>query len=516
MSQVATLSEKPRPLAFIIIGAGFGGVGMAIALKKKGEESFVILERSTDVGGVWRDNSYPGAACDVPSHLYSFSFEPNPNWSHVFAPQKEIYDYLKGCARKYDLLRHIRFDAEVKEAQFNDRNNLWEVTLTDGSLLTTTTLVSATGQLSRPVYPKLKGKEEFKGHVFHSARWDHDYDLAGKRVAVVGTGASAIQFVPAIADKVAELKVFQRSPAYIIPRPDRPYTEGEKARFKHVPLAMKIHRAMIYLRYEARALAFTRFKGLMKVAIGVPFRRLLTKHVADPALRAKLIPDYPMGCKRMLLSSEYLATMSRPNVDLVTDSISHVTKSGVVTNDGSLHEVDAIIYGTGFAATEFLAPMRIVGRNGVDLNHAWKGGAKAYLGMTVPDFPNFFMLYGPNTNLGHNSIVYMLESQIAHILRCLKAMKSKRATQIEVDAKIYNDYNSNIQQRLKNTVWNGCRSWYVDANGHNSTNWPGFTASYRRVTKYGALAAYQFSGGLDAGSVGESVSESATPVQRAA
>jgi cation diffusion facilitator CzcD-associated flavoprotein CzcO len=511
MSQVANL-KTTRPLSFIIIGAGFGGVGMAITLQKKGEESFVILERSRDVGGVWRDNSYPGAACDVPSHLYSFSFAPNPNWSHVFAPQKEIYAYLQDTAHKYDLLRHIRFGAEVKEARYNEGANLWEVTLTDGSTLAATHLVAATGQLSRPAYPKLKGKEEFEGHVFHSAQWDHDYDLTGKRVAGVGTGASAIQFVPAIAGKIAELKVFQRSPAYIIPRADRPYTDGEKARFKHAPLAMKFHRAMIYLRYEARALAFTRFKGLMKIAIGVPFRRLLNKHVPDAALRAKLIPDYPMGCKRMLLSSEYLATMSRPNVDLITAGISHVTKHGIVTNDGSLHEVDAIIYGTGFKATEFLAPMRIVGRDGVELNQAWKGGAKAYLGMTIPNFPNFFMLYGPNTNLGHNSIVYMLESQIAHIMRCLKAKKDKGATRIEVDAQRYDDYNTGVQQRLKTTVWNGCRSWYVDANGHNSTNWPGFTVSYRAITKYGALAAYRFSGGSDAGRSGDTV----TPLQEAA
>ncbi|AOZ08723.1 flavin-containing monooxygenase [Cupriavidus malaysiensis] len=480
-----------EPLAAILIGAGFAGIGMAVALRRAGIEDFLILERGRDVGGVWRDNSYPGAACDVPSHLYSFSFEPNPDWSRTFAPQAEIHRYLQHCARKYGLAPHLRFGAEVAQARYDEARALWQVTLADGATLHTRLLVSATGQLSRPALPKLPGIEHFRGHSFHSAHWDHGYDLSGKRVAVVGTGASAIQFVPAIAGSVGSLAVFQRSPAYLMPRPDRAYRGWEKLLYRRLPWAMRLHRAGIYLRYESRALAFTRFRWLMKLAVGLPFRRLLARQVPDAALRARLTPDYPIGCKRILLSSEYLRAMSQPNVTLVTAGIRRITADGIECADGAHHAVDAIVYGTGFAATEFLSPMRITGRDGQDLNEAWRHGAQAYLGLTVPGFPNFFMLYGPNTNLGHNSIVYMLESQIAHVLRCLQAMRDARASAIEVDEAPYRRFNTRVQQRLAGTVWNGCTSWYVDASGHNSTNWPGFTLTYRWLARHSSLAAYR-------------------------
>ncbi|PPA05792.1 alpha/beta hydrolase [Pseudomonas sp. MWU12-2312b] len=484
--------ELEKPLTAIIIGTGFAGIGMAVALKKAGVTDFVILEKKHDVGGVWRDNSYPGAACDVPSHLYSFSFEQNPAWSRVFAPQSEIHAYLRGCADKYGLGQYIRFGAEVTSAEFDEATSLWRVTQQNGTVLCATLLISGTGQLSRPAFPKLAGMQSFKGHVFHSATWDHSYTLEGKRVAVVGTGASAIQFVPAIAGKVKHLKVFQRSPAYLMPRPDRAYSKLEKLLLRDLPWTMKAYRASIYMRYESRALAFTRFKGLMKWAVGIPFRKLLTKQVSDPVLRKKLTPDYPFGCKRILLSSEYLKTMSRPNVELITEGIAQVTESGIETIDGEQHEVDAIIYGTGFAATEFLSPMRIVGRGGVDLNHAWRDGTRAYLGLTVPGFPNFFMLYGPNTNLGHNSIVYMLESQIAHVMRCWRMLNTTGTNTVEVDQNAYDRFHGKTQRRLANTVWNGCKSWYVDDAGNNSTNWPGFTLSYRWLTRFSGLQAYLF------------------------
>lgn len=485
--------ESVMPLTAIIIGTGFAGIGMAIALQKAGVENFVILEKKHDVGGVWRDNTYPGAACDVPSHLYSFSFEPNPGWSRVFAPQGEIHNYLQRCADKYGLSKYIRFGAEVASAEFDEATSMWQVIQKDGTVLSASLLISGTGQLSRPAFPKLAGMDNFKGHIFHSATWDHSYSLAGKRVAVVGTGASAIQFVPAIAGQVEHLKVFQRSPAHVMPRPDRAYSEREKALLRNVPWLMSAYRASIYLRYESRALAFTRFKSLMKWAVGIPFRKLLTEQVTDPALRQKLTPDYPFGCKRILLSSEYLKTMSRPNVELVTDGIVRVTENGIETADGRRHEVDVIVYGTGFAATEFLSPMRIVGRSGVNLNQAWRDGTRAYLGLAVPNFPNFFMLYGPNTNLGHNSIVYMLESQIAHIMRCLRTLKATKTNTIEVDQRAYDRFYQQTQNRLANTVWNGCKSWYVDDSGNNSTNWPGFTLSYRWLTRFSALHAYRFS-----------------------
>ncbi|MDT7516197.1 flavin-containing monooxygenase [Rhodoferax mekongensis] len=491
MSSNFAVRDDRAPLTAILIGTGFAGVGMAVALRQAGIHDFLILEKSHDVGGVWRDNSYPGAACDVPSHLYSFSFEPNPDWSRVFSPQPEIYAYLQRCAAKYQLAQHTRYGSEVAEARYDEQQSLWRVVLTDGSSFRSRLLISATGQLSRPAYPKIKGMETFQGPTFHSAHWDHDYALSGKRVAVVGTGASALQFVPAIADKVAKLTVFQRSPAYIMPRPDRAYAGWEKALFRAIPGAMKLHRASIYLRYESRALAFTRFKGLMQWAVGRPFRALIKRQVPDAALRSKLMPDYPIGCKRILLSSEYLAAMSKPNVHLETCGIKQISSNAIETVDGTEHAVDAIIYGTGFAATEFLSPMRITGRGGVDLNQAWQGGARAYLGMTVPGFPNFFMLYGPNTNLGHNSIVYMIESQIRHVIRCLKAMQNTGADTMEVDTSRYTSFNAAVQQRLLSTVWNGCKSWYVDANGHNSTNWPGFTLSYRWLTRFSGLNAYR-------------------------
>lgn len=489
---MACEDKSPFLLDAIIIGTGFGGIGMAIALKKAGADNIVILEKSHDVGGVWRDNSYPGAACDVPSHLYSFSFEPNPEWSRVFATQPEIHAYLRHCAQKYNVQPHIRFGAEVEQAVFDEQRSVWQVTLTDGETLHARLLISATGQLSRPSLPHIDGIDTFKGHSFHSATWDHGYSLAGKRVAVIGTGASAIQFVPAIADTVGKLTVFQRSPAYILPRPDRGYTRLEKAMFRRLPWTMKLYRAAIYLQYESRAIAFTRFKGLMKLAAGIPFRRLLSQQVADASLRAKLVPDYPIGCKRILLSSEYLSTMNKPNVSLVTERIRRITADGVETSDGKHHQADVIVYGTGFAATEFLSPMRIVGRSGTNLNDVWQRGAQAYLGITVPGFPNFFMLYGPNTNLGHNSIVYMLESQIAHIVRCYKAMRASDASAIEADAERYRRFNVHVQNRLAQTVWNGCKSWYVDESGHNSTNWPGFTLTYRWITRFSGLHAYRF------------------------
>ncbi len=476
---------------FLIIGTGFAGLGMAIALRKAGIEDFAILEKAGDVGGVWRDNAYPGAACDVPSHLYSFSFEPNPRWSRVFAPQQEILEYLRHCARRYDLLRHVRFQSEVASAAWDETRQRWLVQLQGGQRLAAQFLVSGTGQLSRPALPAVAGIESFAGPSFHSARWDHGVELAGKRVAVIGTGASAIQFVPAIAGKVGELHVFQRSPSHMMPRPDRAYSGLEKTLFRCVPGATRLHRAWIYLKYESRALAFTRFKGLMQWAVGRPFRQMLERQVPDAALRQKLTPDYPIGCKRILLSSEYLATMARSNVHVQTGAIDRVEPDGVRTRDGRLHRADVIVYGTGFAATQFLSPMKITGRGGLDLNAAWQRGAAAYLGITVPGFPNFFMLYGPNTNLGHNSIVYMIESQISHVMRCLRAMERSGAATIEPDAQRFDRYNRHIQQRLRHTVWNGCTSWYVDANGHNSTNWPGFTLSYRAATRWSGLDAYR-------------------------
>jgi cyclohexanone monooxygenase len=475
----------------LIVGGGFGGIGMGVTLKRAGIDDFLILERGADVGGVWRDNSYPGAACDVPSHLYSFSFEPHPGWSRTFASRDEIYAYLRHCAHKHGLSKHLRCNTQVDGASFDDAAGIWRVRLADDAELRARILISATGQLSNPVLPQLEGLKDFAGPAFHSARWDHTVDLAGKRVAVIGTGASATQFVPAIAAQAARLTVFQRSPAYIIPRPDKPYRPWQQALFRRWPWTMRLYRAMIYTQYESRALAFTRAKWMLKVAAGVPFRRMLARQAPDPVLRARLTPGYPIGCKRILLSSDYLATFSRPNVELVTSGIARVTASGIETVDGRAIAADVIVYGTGFAATRFLAPMRIMGRDGLDLNAAWRDGASAYLGMTVPGFPNFFMLYGPNTNLGHNSIIHMLESQFAHVLRCLRALRAAGAQQIEVSASPHRDFNTGIQARLAPSAWAGCRSWYLDEGGRQTVNWPGFSLTYRWLATRSRLSVYR-------------------------
>lgn len=486
-------SGSAARLDAIIIGAGFGGIGMAHSLKKRGLENFIILEKAQTVGGVWRDNVYPGAACDVPSHLYSFSFAPNPNWSRSFAVQSEIHAYLEHCADALGIRKHVRFGAEVESAIFDERADCWVVKMTDGKELAARLLISAVGQLSLPSIPRLPGIESLEIPAFHSALWDHSIPLKGKRVGVIGTGASAIQFVPAIADTVGDMAVFQRSAAYIMPKPDRAYTLKEQRRFADHPWRMRLHRLQIYIRYEARALAFTRFKQLMKIAAERPFRKMLARAVRNPALHAKLIPDYPVGCKRLLLSNDYLPTMARPDVELVTDGIRRLTPRGVETQDGKLREFDLLIYGTGFAATEFLSPMKIVGRDGIELNAAWSAGASAYLGMAVPAFPNFFMLYGPNTNLGHNSIVYMLESQIAHVMRLLDRMEETQANRIEIGNDVFEKQDKRVQTRLAQTVWSGCKSWYVNEQGRNTTNWPGFTLSYRWLTRHLSLDAYSFS-----------------------
>jgi cation diffusion facilitator CzcD-associated flavoprotein CzcO/acetyl esterase/lipase len=445
------------------------------------------------VGGVWRDNQYPGAACDVPSHLYSFSFEPKPDWSHVFARQGEIHGYLQHCAHKYALSPHIRFGVEMQSASYDEARACWVVLGTQGEHFEARILITALGQLSRPAMPRIEGLSDFQGHTFHSARWDHQYHLQGKRVAVVGTGASAIQFIPEIARQVAQLTVFQRSAAYMLPRPDRAYSPMEKSWFGRLPLLARLYRLGIYLQYESRALAFTRLQWLMQPLGAVPFRRMLQRQVPDATLRSHLTPDYPIGCKRILLSSNYLTTFTQPHVTLCTDGIRRITATGIETADGQHHAVDTIVFGTGFAATEFLAPMRITGRQGKDLHADWNaiGGAQAYLGMTVPGFPNFFMLYGPNTNLGHNSIIYMLESQIAHVARCLRAMQAQQASTIEVREAPFRAFNVQVQQHLGHSIWQGCNSWYLDANGRNTTNWSGFTLSYRWKTRWGSLDAYR-------------------------
>ncbi|MFC7451238.1 flavin-containing monooxygenase [Rhodococcus daqingensis] len=466
-----------------IIGSGFGGLGMAIALRRAGVEDITVLERADDLGGCWRENTYPGAACDVPSHLYSYSFEPKSDWSRRFAPQGEILDYLRHCARKYDVLRHIRFRAEVTGARFDDGENRWEVTLADGTVHRTDILVSACGQLSRPAWPSIPGIESFGGEIFHSATWNHDYDLDGKEVAVIGTGASAIQFVPQIAPRVHRLRLFQRGAAHVLPKPDYAYPPAVRAVFAKVPFLQRLSRWATYWTLESRALAFTRFPQLMS-AVDLRFKRHLRHRVPDPEARARLTPTDPIGCKRILLSTDYYDALTRPDVEVVTAGIEAITPEGLVTADGRRHVVDAIILGTGFAATEFLAPMRITGRDGRDLHDAWAEGAEAHLGITVSGFPNLFLLYGPNTNLGHSSIVFMLESQIRYVLQAVRRLARGDVRRLEVRAEAQRASNEVLQRRIGATVWDrGCNSWYTTDSGRNTNNWPGFTFAYRLATR---------------------------------
>ncbi|NMN93751.1 flavin-containing monooxygenase [Antrihabitans stalactiti] len=466
-----------------IIGTGFGGLGMAIHLKKAGYTDITIFEKAGDVGGCWRDNTYPGAACDVPSHVYSFSFEEKTDWSRRFAPQPEILQYLRDTATKYDVRRHIRFNTEVVEAAFDEGAGSWHITLADGSTHDADVLVAATGQLNRPAYPRIPGMDTFAGELFHSARWNHDYDLRGKRVAVIGTGASAIQFVPQIAKNVASLELFQRDAAHVIPKPDYAYHPIARKAFAAVPGLQRLSRWATYCQLEPRAAGFTTFPQLM-APYAARFRRYLRDEVTDVTLREKLTPKDPMGCKRILISNDYYRAMVRDNVDVVTSGITEVRANGIVTADGAFHEVDAIILGTGFQATELLAPMHITGRDGVVLRDEWREGAQAYLGMSVAKFPNLFVLYGPNTNLSHSSIVFMLESQIGYVIQAVRRLAKGDVSWIDVREGVQDAFNTKLQERIRASVWSqGCSSWYKTASGTNPISWPGFTFEYRQRTR---------------------------------
>ncbi len=466
-----------------IIGAGFGGIGLGVKLKEAGIDSFTILEKADGVGGVWRDNSYPGLTCDVPSHLYSFSFEPKHDWSRRFPRRHEILDYLNHCADKYGLRPHMRFGTEVASADFNEEESRWRLRLGDGEELAVDFLVTATGQLSRPQYPPIPGLDRFKGPVFHSARWNHDFDLEGKRVASLGTGASAIQYVPEIAPVVERLHVFQRSPAWVIPKPDRAYRPREKTLFRRLPLIQRLSRTIVYWRLELLILALTKAQWLGKL-FEHGYRRRLEQEIPDPDKRAKLMPDYPMGCKRILISNDFLPALARENVDVVTEAVTEVQGDRIVTADGAERQVDAIVLGTGFRSTEFLAPMAIRGLHGRDLNEAWREGAEAYLGLAVSGFPNMFMLYGPNTNLGIGSIIFMLESQVDYVIEAIREVQRAGARWIDVDDDVQMRFNRELQQRLEDTVWTaGCDNWYRLESGKVVTSWPGFTFEYRRLTE---------------------------------
>ena len=466
----------------MIVGSGFSGLGMAIRLLEDGERDFVVLERAGEVGGTWRDNTYPGCRCDVPSHLYSFSFAPNPTWSSTFSPQPEILDYLRDVARRFGVMPHVRFHTELESADWDEGESRWRLETSQGQI-TADVLVCGQGPLSEPKVPDVSGIDTFQGAVFHSAAWNHDHDLDGERVAVVGTGASAIQFVPAIQPRVGRLHVFQRTPPWVMPHPNRRMTRLERALYARLPLAQLAMRAGIYWARESFVLQF-RHRRLRKLATRVALRQL-ERQVPDPQLRQKLTPSYEMGCKRILPTDEWYPALMQPNVEVVTEAIAEVRPHSVVAADGTEREVDTIIFGTGFHVTDIPIAGVVRGRNGRRLADAWGGSPAAYKGAAVAGFPNLFFLVGPNTGLGHNSIVFMIESQVNYVADALRTMRRQGARTVEVRAEAQAAYNDELEQMTRGTVWvsGGCASYYIDRNGRNSTLWPTFTWPFRERTR---------------------------------
>ncbi len=475
---------RDRHHRVVVIGTGFAGIGAAIRLRQAGIHDVVVLERADDVGGTWRDNHYPGCQCDVPSNLYSFSFAPNPAWSRTFAPQGEIWAYLQTVTRDFGVTPHIRFGHEVLEARWDDTASVWRIRTNHGEI-SADVVISGHGGLSEPAYPELPGLDTFAGAAFHSADWHHEHDLAGERVAVIGTGASAIQFVPAIQPRVGHLDLYQRTPPWIVPRPDRPFTDREKRLYRSWPLAQKLNRLGVYLGRELLVPGLVNKPALMKLPERLA-REHLRRQVADPELRAKLTPHFQIGCKRILLSNDYYPSLTQPNVDVLTDGVAEVRPHSIVGRDGVERPTDTIIYGTGFKVTDHPVMHRLIGRNGRSIaEHSADGSLRAYYGTTVPDFPNLFLMTGPNTGLGHNSIVFMIESQLNYVVDCLRTMDERGLATVEVRTDAVATFDEEIQRRLQTSVWNtgGCASWYLDANSRNTTLWPGFTWEFRRRTR---------------------------------
>ena len=471
-------SSVHSPPQIAILGAGFSGLCMAIKLKQAGFHDFTIYEKSPKLGGTWLDNTYPGAECDVPSHLYSFSFELNPNWSKRFSNCHEIRDYLEQCATKYEIHQHIQFNTEISAAEFDQDQGHWALTLADGQQIIKDLFISALGQLNRPKYPNIPGLESFQGPLFHSSQWDHEILLEGQSVAVIGTGASAIQFIPEIAKKVKQLDVYQRSPNWIIPKPDRLYSETEHRHFNRYPALIRLYRTLLYWQFELSYLAFKKDSWLGRRLVKAA-ESIMNSHVYDDELKQKLTPNYQIGCKRVLISNDYYPAMQQSNVSLITNSVTKIEGNKIYSENQDARAVDAIILGTGFEATDFLSPMDIRGNDGLDINDAWKHGAEAHLGITLSEFPNFFMLYGPNTNLGHNSIIVMIEQQADYIVQCVKTFQEKNLKCIEVRKEVQTQHNLALQKDLKKRVWaSDCNSWYKNKTGKITNNWPNTTVNY--------------------------------------
>ncbi|MFZ3558077.1 flavin-containing monooxygenase [Streptomyces sp. BH055] len=487
------MAEQEREhVRVAVIGSGFGGLGAAVRLRREGITDFVVLERAGAVGGTWRDNSYPGCACDVPSHLYSFSFAPNPDWPRTFSGQEHIRNYLEHVADTFRLRPHIRLDSEVTELRWDSEKLWWEIDTAKGTL-TADVVVSATGPLSDPKTPDIPGIDTFPGKVFHSAQWDHAYELQGKRVAMIGTGASAIQIVPAIQKKVGRLTLFQRTPPWVMPRADRPISGAERWLHRQLPFTTQARRGLLWGIRELQVQAFTKHPNELGMVEQLA-KRNMHRAIKDPGLRAKLTPDYRIGCKRILLSNTYYPALAQPNVDVVASGLSEIRGNTLVASDGSEAEVDAIVFGTGFHVTDMPIAQRVIGADGVSLAESWKGGMAALRGATAAGFPNFMTVIGPNTGLGNSSMILMIEAQLNYLadyMRQLHVLGGRVALNPRETA--VTGWNNRVQDRMKRTVWNtgGCNSWYLDENGVNTTVWPGTTTEFRHATRHVDVGEYE-------------------------
>jgi cation diffusion facilitator CzcD-associated flavoprotein CzcO len=466
-----------QPVDVLVIGAGFAGIAMSHALQQDARD-FVIFEKASSVGGTWFHNTYPGCACDVPSHLYSLSFMPKSDWSRMFAPQAEIRAYLEDCVRKLGLLPKIRFNKVVTEARWLEENGVWEVQTSDGELTRARVVIAGMGPLHTPQIPDLEGLDSFQGVRFHSAAWRHDVDLTGKRVAVIGTGASSIQFVPQIQPRVAQLTLFQRSAAWVFPKNDFAFSPRVKALFAAFPPARLLLRGAIFAGLEYRSKMYIARDAKLLEESRKMAREHLETQVKDPALRAKLTPDYEPGCKRPLISDDFYPAVAQPNVEVVTSRIARVTPQGIVDADGAEHPADVIIFGTGLKPGALRS--KFLGRDGDDLAAQWNTRLSAHYGTTKPGFPNLFFIVGPNTGI-INSIVYIIESQVAFIRKALGWLNDRRATAMDVRQEAYDAFNADLEARNAKTIWtSGCKSWYLSDDGTNGANWPQYARAYRR------------------------------------
>lgn len=479
-------------LDVLIVGAGFAGLGAAIKLLEAGVENLAIVEATDDVGGVWRDNTYPGVACDVMSHLYSYSFAPQPSWSRQFAPGREIHEYLRHVVDRFGLRRFIRFSTKIERARWDETNTRWELTANGGEVIRARAVVSGVGTFGRPKLPDVPGLASFDGPVLHSAKWDHSVSLEGKRVAVVGTGASSIQIVPEAAKAAREVVVYQRTPAWIPPKQDRPIGERERALYAAIPAAQKLHRLGIYWQNELLGTTAFLHSARMRRLGEAECQRNMRRHIKDPALREKLTPKYEIGCKRVLPSNLFYPALARPNVSLVAAALDRVEGKTLFGADGSVHEVDVVICATGFDIVDEPVPFELTGRRGADLRKLWATRAEAYLGTTVSGFPNMFLVTGPNTGLGTTSMIFMMESQFAYIADAMKTMRREKLRWVDVRPEAQAEFNAEMQRRAEGTTWlSGCKSWYLNREGKNVGLWPSYTFEYRWRTRRFDLGKYQ-------------------------